>query len=358
MPGSGSGRDRAFIGTELACKPVDSKIHVFENLPLPVALVDARRRCVLHANGAFGELAGTRARALEGRFLGSILPGLDRDEWLHAVDSAWRTGRAIRIDEVALVADAWAGSRWWDFTFTPLEGDGDGTVVLVSAAEATSRVSQRLCADEKLRQLEDRSEKALREANHRARNSLQLVVSLLGLQSAGITLPDERARFSEATRRVAVIAEAHINGSGRALSGPPGRIDLADYLRRVCLRVAEGDPALEARISLDAAVDPAPIQVDRAAPLGLLVHEVVAEMLLQRNCLPPSVAVRMRLEHHPERGGYRLTLVRTGPPAHAGFPASPQTLGRQFVPALAEQVGCLVEEEDERAGMLVVAIPT
>jgi hypothetical protein len=358
MPGSGSGRDGAFIGTELACRPVDMKIHVFESLPLPVALVDARRQCVLHANEAFGELAGTRAGTLEGRFLGSILPGLDRDDWLNAVDTAWRTGRATRIEEVALVADAWAGIRWWDFTVTPLEGGDDEATVLVSAAEATSRVSQRLCADEKLRQLEDRSEKALREANHRARNSLQLVVSLLGLQSAGITLPDERARFSEATRRVAVIAEAHINGSGRVLSGPPGRIDLADYLRRVCLRVAEGDPALEARIGLDAAVDPAPIQVDRAAPLGLLVHEVVAEILLQRNCLPPPVAVRMRLEHHPEREGYRLTLVRTGPPAHAGFPASPQTLGRQFVPALAEQVGCLIEEEDERAGLLVVAIPT
>lgn len=359
MPGSGSGREEAFVEAGFAHKRVDPRIHAFDSLPVPVALIEARRQRVVHANRAFEELAGCSAGMLQGSALGSVLPGLCEGGWIHAVDSVVRDGRAARVEEVALMAAARAGTRWWDFTFVPLHGSREGgePMIVVSAVEATTRLSQRLHSEEVLRQFEGRSEKALREADHRARNSLQLVVALLGLQSSGISLPEERARFSEATRRVAVIAEAHVHGPGRSRRGTPGRIDLADYLHRICLRMAEGDPVLEARISLDATVDPAPIQVERAAPLGLLVHEVVAGILLQRSRLSSTTAIRIRLDPLPGRDGYRLTLLRSGPPAEGSGTAPVPALGRQFVPALAEQVGCLVEEEDERTGLLVITIP-
>lgn len=368
MRGAGGGGGEAFMGMDLARKPPEPGIRLFDGLSVPVALVETERQSVLHANRAFGELAGFDADALRQQPLGAILPCLAEDrpiggERIDIVDAVRRSGRMIRLDEVAVApeagaSDAGAGTRWWDFTFAPLERDGKAEVVVVSAVEATSRMVQRLRSEEALRQVEERADKALREANHRARNSLQLVVSLLSLQAAGITLREERARFSEATRRVAIIAEAHIQSSGRSRAALPGRIDLADYLRRVCLRLAEGDPGVEALIGFDAGVEPAPIQAERAASLGLLVHEAVSEILFQGRGPSPASAVRLRLDPHPAEAGYRMTIARLGPPpCRNSGTAQPQMLGRQFVPALAEQVGCLVEEDDEEAGLLVVSVP-
>lgn len=68
----------------------------------------------------------------------------------------------------------------------------------------------------------------LRETNHRCANDLQLVVSLLSLQSRGAVGPEARDMLADATRRVGVLARA------RAELNREGRSDLQGSLLQVC----------------------------------------------------------------------------------------------------------------------------
>ena len=68
----------------------------------------------------------------------------------------------------------------------------------------------------------------LRETRHRSSNDLQLVVSLLSLQSRQATAPEARAALADATARVAVLARA------RAALNREAQGDLQTALRQVC----------------------------------------------------------------------------------------------------------------------------
>ncbi len=68
----------------------------------------------------------------------------------------------------------------------------------------------------------------LREVNHRCANDLQLVVSLLSLQSRGATSAETRDALDDATKRVGVLARA------RADMNREDPSDLRTALRQVC----------------------------------------------------------------------------------------------------------------------------
>ena len=49
----------------------------------------------------------------------------------------------------------------------------------------------------------------LKEVNHRVKNSLQLVASLLSLQKSQIKEPEARRQFEEAAQRINTVAHIH-----------------------------------------------------------------------------------------------------------------------------------------------------
>jgi two-component sensor histidine kinase len=74
------------------------------------------------------------------------------------------------------------------------------------------------------------NELALREAHHRVKNSLNLMVSMIGLQARSAD-PETRAALRGIAARIHAIADAHeLLQKGPAI----GRIDVSDLLRQLC----------------------------------------------------------------------------------------------------------------------------
>jgi len=124
-----------------------------------------------------------------------------------------------------------------------------------------------------LQELAALRELLIREADHRIKNSLQMVIALLTLQLRGLADPDAAEALRGAITRVGAIAASHL---ALQSSDDLRQVDLALILQEVCGHFAQLQPAIA--ISCRAA-GPLMLDADRAIRLGLAVSEVLTNAL-------------------------------------------------------------------------------
>ena len=162
---------------------------VFESSPRPLLLIaaDPPKFTMLAANEAHARTFWTTPAALQGRGVFEVFPETPNDDLALFMDSirqslervlASRKPDRMRIGRMTLAA---AGGepveRYWTATNSPiLDPHGEVTYILSASQDVTGEVQER------------RSEQArallMREVDHRARNSLMLVQSLVRLSTA------------------------------------------------------------------------------------------------------------------------------------------------------------------------------
>jgi PAS domain S-box-containing protein len=182
----------------------------------------------------------------------------------------------------------------------------------------------------------------IREIHHRVKNNLQMVSSLLSLQSRGIGDPTARELFQQALRRVGVIARIH---QRLYQDDELSRVDLARHIRELVgdVRIAHGWE--EAPFELD--LRSFDVSLDVAVPLSLAANEALANA--------------MKYAYGGERGwiGVRLRGSSTGNPYASleiadrgvGFAKSNKPgLGLELVRAFARQVHGDMQLESDRSG--------
>lgn len=174
----------------------------------------------------------------------------------------------------------------------------------------TMDITERKRAEAALTEALEVKEVLLAEVNHRVKNSLQLVSSLLSLQAARTSNPELRTGLAEARGRIGVVAQVH-----RRLyqAGTHGRIDdLAGFLRDLCVdAVAALDR--EDKIQFLAELPSAPISalIDRAVPLALIVSELVTNAVKYAYPGDEKGVVRFALSPASE-GGLLVTVEDDG----------------------------------------------
>jgi two-component sensor histidine kinase/PAS domain-containing protein len=134
-------------------------------------------------------------------------------------------------------------------------------------------ITERKRREETLRDLAAMRELLVREADHRIKNSLQLVVSLLTVQMRGVTDPAAADALRGAIARVGAIAASHL-----ALQGSEDlrTLDLGVTLRELCAHFAQLHPAITVICRPEEALV---LDADRAIPLALAVSEVLTNAL-------------------------------------------------------------------------------
>ncbi|PWC39398.1 PAS domain S-box protein [Azospirillum sp. TSO35-2] len=187
-----------------------------------------------------------------------------------------------------------------------------------------------------LRKLVGQKSTLLREVNHRVKNSLQLVSSLLTLQT--LSLPDEavRVHFQDARSRIEAIARVH----NRLYQADQFQtIEFGTYLRELCddlARASGGDSMCDIVVRSDV-VD---LPIDHAAPLGLIANELITNAVKHRGNAPAQVTVTFLNEG--ER--LALTVADRGPGLPANFDLrKSRSLGMRLISSLAGQIRATVD---------------
>ncbi len=184
-----------------------------------------------------------------------------------------------------------------------------------------------------LREKRDLSQRQLmltQEFEHRLINSLQLIVSLLSLQSRTAT-PEAAEQLTIAARRVAALGRVHRR---LHLLDHQDNVEFKPYLEHLCedlsgLLFEDGSGCAIVVEAVQAEIPTA-----FAIPLGFIVNE-----LITNSAKHASGHVTVRFETTaPDR--HSLSVLDDGPGLPVGFdPANSNGLGMKIVRSLVQQIG-------------------
>ncbi len=180
----------------------------------------------------------------------------------------------------------------------------------------------------------------LKEIHHRVKNNLQIISSLLNLQSNYIKDPQALQVFTESRYRVRSMALIH---EKLYQSHDLSRIDFADYIRALTsgLLATFGVRSTPVRISVE--IDQIMLGLDAALPCGLIVNELVTNCFKYafENGRPGEITISLR----PVAGGrlcLRVADDGVGFPKELDF-RNTESLGMQIVTTLSEQIDGTIE---------------
>src|SRR5665213_2843138 len=119
------------------------------------------------------------------------------------------------------------------------------------------------------------NELLLKEIHHRVKNNLEVVSSLLALQSAQIDDPNTKEAMLEGQNRVHSIGIVHQKlYQGTNL----GAIEMKDYFLNLSESILDSFGA-EERVKIELAMEKLDVDIDTAVPLGLIVNELLTNTL-------------------------------------------------------------------------------
>jgi len=221
---------------------------------------------------------------------------------------------------------------------------------LQGAANILGMAIERQTQERKLKSALEHQEVLVQEINHRVKNSLQLVSSMLNLQAGAD--PVIRERLQDASSRIAAISRAH----DRLYRSPQiAKIDLAEYLIAVCGDLNEVAPHCEV---VCAAPETLFMSTDRAIRVALLVSELVTNSA--KHAYPDGQSGRVWVSLARGNGlTARITVRDDGVGLPADFEMGRGTgLGMRLAMALAQQTDAVIRANRFASGTeFIIEVP-
>ncbi len=237
---------------------------------------------------------------------------------------------------------------WTKLLVSPVSGP-QGTVfsALIIAEDITQKKKLEIVIRESL----EEKERILREMHHRVKNNLQVVSSILHMQSQYVKTPDDLKLFMESEGRINSMAYIH---EQLYRSGSSDKIEMADYIGSIQnqLEVLYDTMGTGIEISLD--IDPIEFDIDLANPLGMIVNELVSNSL--KHAFPANRAGKVTISlKRVNDAEYLLTVDDDGVGIPAQFdPKKMETLGITLVRSLVEQINGDLEYGKNRGTTVTV----
>ena len=175
------------------------------------------------------------------------------------------------------------------------------------------------------------NELLLKEIHHRVKNNLEVVSSLLALQSAQIDDPNTKEAMLEGQNRVQSIGIVHQKlYQGKNL----GAIEMKDYFFNLSESILDSFGA-EERVNIELAMDKLDVDIDTAVPLGLIVNELLTNTL--KYAFPESQTGNVRISLEKKNNGVLHLEVSDNGVGKSGITEG-TGFGTQLVSLLTQQL--------------------
>jgi len=218
-------------------------------------------------------------------------------------------------------------------------GEDDKNMLMFVSTQAAMAI-ERKKAEEQLRASLKEKVVLLREIQHRVKNNMQVMSSLINLQARHISNPEAFDILKESQSRIRSMALVH---EKLYQSKDLAKINIYDYLSSLAVHLFHSykiDPHL---IHLNLNVDNVFLDINSATPCGLIVNELISNSL--KHAFPEERKGEINIEFHPTEDQKLELIVKDD---GVGFPEGmdfrqTETLGMQLVNMLVHQLEGTIE---------------
>ncbi len=331
---------------------------------MPMIITDPRQpdNPIVFSNDAFTALTGYSREEIAGTNC-RFLQGPDSDPVaIEKIRQAVRERREVSVDLLNYRKD---GTTFWNALYLSpvVTEEGELQFFFASQFDVTERknAESRLAAQkevfeaavrERTSELEEAlaaQDTLLHEVDHRVKNNLQMISSLIVMQSRTIDDPKIKASLRAMLERIEALSTVH-----RRLyqSKDVSRFDVGDFVRDLVtdLLAASGRSAVTAGFDLDAIV----ISAEKATPVALMLNELVTNALKHAYGDIDNGALSGRLDIKLKKTdrGFSMEVADDG----LGMPPSGEsaTFGMRLIKSLARQLHADVAWHSSSPGTRVV----
>lgn len=338
---------------------------------MPIAITDARieDNPIVFANDAFVRLSGYAREEIIGRncrFLQG--PETDRAQLAQIADAIGR-GESVSAE---ILNYRKTGETFWNALYISPVFDEAGEIThffgsqldvterkrsaaALAAAnaelEAAKESAEKLARDRTIdleRALEQKT-LLLHEVDHRVKNNLQLISSLILLQSRRVSDPQARQAMKSMLERVSALASVHRN---LFQSEDVSRFDVPIFVRTIAQDLLDSTGREDIELTFETV--PVTTTASRAAPIALVVNELLTNAL--RHAFPGRGG-RIRLAVEDLGSSFAIEIEDNGV-GRATQGDETFGFGQSLIDLLGKQLSAEIERRDAEPGVAVrVVVP-
>lgn len=329
--------------TELALQQMNSQLRqtqkmlqlIMDLIPQSIWWKDRDSR-FLGCNRSFAQMAGMETSE-------EIVGKTDYDIWTKEEADFFRSvdARVIAQNqaEYSIIEPAKQEDgtvTWLETNKIPLHNEQGCVIGTLGTAQD---ITDRKRAEEAIKSSLREKEVLLKEIHHRVKNNLQIIESLLRLQSRYTKDKQVICMFKESQNRIKSMALIH---EKLYQSEDLAKINFPEYIRSLTASLFRSY-GMSAHIKLKIVLDDVRLKIDTAIPCGLIINELVANSLKHAFSENEEGEISICLQAENED---RIMLIvgdnGVGFPKNLDF-RNTESLGLQLVTSLAEQLEATIE---------------
>jgi two-component sensor histidine kinase len=211
---------------------------------------------------------------------------------------------------------------------------------LVIANQALEKQNKEIFSQHQYQQI------LLKEIHHRVKNNLQIISSLLSLQSNAIDNKDVSQVLDESRRRIEAIALIH---QKLYQENKIDRVDFKSYLMEIMSSQQKVNPNLKCEVTSNEVA----FKLDIAVPLGLIISEMIVNSV--KHAFQGIENPELKVELKKDNETIELIVQDNGIGLPENFSLEqPVSLGTEIIQALTDQIEAEIKYENDNGAKFTI----
>lgn len=329
---------KKLIGLEGIVQDVSEKIiqgrelNTFFDLSVDLQCVASTDGYFIKISPSWSKLLGYTNEELTSKPFISFVHPDDEEITTKEVESLMRTNHTFNFENRYIKKDGGVAYLNWNSTY-----DHATNLIYCTARDVTADVRIK----RELQQNVKDKEMLLKEVHHRVKNNLQIISSLLSLQSnlKAVNNPHLQKLYEDSQNRIKSMAAIH---ELFYKSDNQNSVNFKDYLEKLIIDLVYSISGSRENIELEQEIESIHLNLDTAVPLGLVINEIITNSI--KHALPESGKGHISIKLKSKNNTLELFLSDKGKGIKSPIEKNKiKTLGMTIIRSLIEQLNGSIE---------------